>query len=145
MDLYNEGDFFGYTTLLEGSAYKESAETIEETELALIPKKDFEELVNSNPEIAKKFIALLAKNVVAKETQLLGIAYNTLRKKVAEALVSLQKKYHTNKNEPYQVEISRGDLATIAGTATESLIRTLSDFQSEKLIDIKNSKVVIKY
>ena len=143
IDLLNEGDFFGYVSLLEGTAYKENAETMEETELALIPRKDFEELVNSNPSIARKFIALLSKNIVEKEKQLLGIAYNTLRKKVAEALVSLQRKYHTSKNIPYQVDISRDDLATIAGTATESLIRTLSDFKSENLIDIKSGKVVI--
>jgi CheY-like chemotaxis protein len=143
MDLYNEGDFFGYVSLLEGTTHKENAESMEAAELALIPKKDFEDLINSNPAISKKFIALLAKNVVAKENQLLGIAYNTLRKKVAEALVSLQKKYHVNKKEPYQVDISRDELATIAGTATESLIRTLSDFKSEGLVDIKSGKVLI--
>jgi CRP/FNR family cyclic AMP-dependent transcriptional regulator len=143
MDLYNSGDFLGYTTLLEGSSYKENAETMEECELALIPKKDFEELMNSNPAVAKKFISLLAKNVVEKENSLLGIAYNTLRKKVAGALISLEKKYHINKKEPFQIDISRDDLATIAGTASESLIRTLSDFKSEQLIDIKSGKVII--
>jgi DNA-binding response OmpR family regulator len=143
MDLYNKGDFFGYTTLLEGGTYRETAETIEETELAMIPKKDFEELVNSNPQIAKKLVGLLAKNVVEKEKQLLGIAYNTLRKKVAEALVSLYKKYHDGKKEPFLIDISRDELATIAGTATESLIRTLSDFRGENLIEIKSGKVII--
>ena len=143
MDLYNTGDFFGYITLLEGGVYKENAETMEDTEVAIIPKKDFEDLINSNPAIARKFISLLAKNIVDKEQQLLGIAYNTLRKKVAEALVSLQKKYHINKKEPFLIDISRDDLATIAGTASESLIRTLSDFKSEKLIDIKSGKVII--
>ena len=143
MDLYSAGDFFGYVSLLEGTSHKENAETIEETELALIPKNDFENLVNSSPATAKKFIGLLTKNLIDKEKHLLGIAYNTLRKKVAEALVSLQKKYHTNKNEPYLIDISRDDLATIAGTATESLIRTLSDFKSENLIDIKSGKVII--
>ena len=143
MDLYNTGDFLGYITLLEGGIYKENAETIEETELAIIPKKDFEDLINSNPVIARKFISLLAKNIIDKEQQLLGIAYNTLRKKVAEALVSLQKKYHINKKEPFLIDISRDDLATIAGTASESLIRTLSDFKGENLIDIKNGKVII--
>lgn len=144
IDLYNEGDFFGYTALLENSAYKENAEAIEEAEIALVSKKDFEELVNSNPAIAKKLISVLAKNIIAKEEQLLGIAYNTLRKKVAEALISMLKKYHTNKNEVFHIDISREELATIAGTATESLIRTLSDFKSENLIDIKSGKVVIK-
>ena len=143
IDLFNEGDFFGYVSLLEGSTYKENAESMEVTELALIPKKDFEDLMNCNPATAQKFVGLLAKNLAEKEKHLLGIAYNTLRKKVADALVSLQKKYHTNKNEPYLIDISRDDLATIAGTATESLIRTLSDFKSENLIDIKSGKVVI--
>jgi len=143
INLYNEGDFFGYVSLLENTTHKESAETLEETELILIPKKDFEELINSNPGTAKKFIGLLAKNLIEKENQLLGIAYNTLRKKVAGALLSLLKKYHTDKTEHYQIDISRDDLATIAGTATESLIRTLSDFKSENLIDIKTGKVII--
>jgi len=143
MDLYNAGDFFGYVSLLEGAAHKENAEAMEETELVLISKLDFEALINSSPATARKFIGLLTKNLIEKEKQLLGIAYNTLRKKVAEALISLQKKYHTDKNEKYIIDISRDDLATIAGTATESLIRTLSDFKSENLIDIKNGKVII--
>jgi len=143
MDLYNEGDFFGYTTLIENSIYKETAEAIEETELALIPAKEFEQLLHTNHAISRKLIALLSKNVVAKEEQLLGIAYNTLRKKVAGALVSMQRKYHTNKNENYTIDISREELATIAGTATESLIRTLSDFKGENLIDIKTGKIII--
>ncbi len=143
MDLYSEGDFFGYTPLLENSSYKETAETLEASEIALVPKKEFEELINANPVIARKLVALLAKNVVAKEEQLLGIAYNTLRMKVAEALITMQKKYHTNKNEHFLIDISREELATVAGTATESLIRTLSDFKSENLIDIQNGKVII--
>lgn len=143
IDLYNTGDFFGYIALLEGSAYKEHAEAMEETEVAMIPKKDFEELINNEPAIAQKFISLLAKNIADKEDQLLGIAYNTLRKKVASALVSLHTKYHDGKKDAFTIDISRDDLATIAGTASESLIRTLSDFKSEQLVDIKNGKVVI--
>lgn len=143
IDLFNEGDFFGYTSLLENTTYRETAETIEDTELALIPQKQFEALLNSNPAITRKLVSLLSKNVVAKEEQLLGIAYNTLRKKVAGALVSMYKKYHNSK-EPYKIDISREELATIAGTATESLIRTLSDFKSENLIDIETGKIIIK-
>jgi len=143
IDLYNVGDFFGYTALIENSVYHETAEALEETELALVPRKDFESLLNSNPAISRKMISLLSKNVVAKEEQLVGIAYNTLRKKVAEALVTMYKKYHGDKKEPYLIDISREELATIAGTATESLIRTLSDFKSENLIDIKTGKIIM--
>ena len=142
-DLFSIGDFLGYVALLEGTVYKDTAEAIEETELAVIPREDFEELVNKNAEVAKKFIQLLAKNVSAKEDQLLGLAYNSLRKKVAEALILLQKKYQGREEEKFTIDIGRENLATIAGTATESLIRTLSDFRSEKLIDINNGSITI--
>ncbi len=141
-DLYSEGDFVGYIPLLEGSVYKETAEALELTELAIIPKEDFEELLNKSPEVSKKFIQLLANNIATKEQHLLGLAYNSLRKKVAEALITIQKKYK-KEGEEFTIDISRENLASIAGTATESLIRTLSDFKSEKLIDITQGKICI--
>ncbi len=142
-ELFSEGDFLGYIPLLEEKVYSDTAEALEETELAVIPKEDFDELLNKNPEVSKKIIQLLARNIVEKENQLLGMAYNSLRKKVAEALITLQKKYQQNEGENFVIDISRDNLATIAGTATESLIRTLSDFRSEKLIDIKDGNIVI--
>jgi CRP/FNR family transcriptional regulator, cyclic AMP receptor protein len=142
-DLFSPGDFLGYIAMLEGGTYKDTAEALEETELAVIPKEEFDDLLNKNAEVAKKFIQLLAKNISDKENQLLGLAYNSLRKKVAEALMQLQKKYQKNGDEKFTIDISRENLATIAGTATESLIRTLSDFRSEKLIDIKDGGISI--
>ena len=141
--LFSPGDFLGYVALLEGTVYNDTAAALEETELAVILKEDFEQLINNNKEVSQKFIRLLAKNISIKETQLLGLAYNSLRKKVAEALIMLQKKYQQTKEEEFVINISRESLATIAGTATESLIRTLSDFRSEKLIDIKDGSINI--
>ncbi|WP_276482256.1 response regulator [Paraflavitalea pollutisoli] len=135
--LYQEGDFFGHVALLEGGNYKETAAALEDAEVALIPRRDFEELMYSSREIARKFIALLAKNITDMEEQLVRIAYYSLRKKVAHALVTLHHKYKTD------IRISRENLATLAGTATESLIRTLGDFKSEQLIEIKEGAIHI--
>jgi len=143
IDLYTAGDFLGYIALLEETVYRDTAQALEETELAVIPKEDFEDLANKNPQVAKKFIQILAKNISNKEQQLLGMAYNSLRKKVAEALMLLQKKYGENNQQAFVIDISRENLATIAGTATESVIRTLSDFRNEKLIEIENGYVKI--
>lgn len=142
-DLACSGDFLGYVALMEGSVYKDTAEVLEEAELAIVPKEDFENLLNNDKEVAQKFIRLLAKNVSVKEDQLLSIAYNSLRKKVAEALIWVQKKYQQTNQETFAIDITRENLATIAGTATESLIRTLSDFRNEKLIDIKAGNITI--
>ena len=144
IDLLNEGDFLGYTALIENSKYKESAEAIEDCELCIISKEDFELLMNNNMEVSKKFIRLLAKNISEKEDQLLNLAYNSLRKRVADALLVLQSKYKKESQDKFSINISREDLANIAGTATESLIRTLSDFKSEKLIEIKSGYIIIE-
>jgi len=118
-------------------------EAIEDTEIAIIPKEEFENLLKNNKEATHKFIQLLAKNVTEKENQLLGLAYNSLRKRVADALLSLQAKYKNDSPGNFSIHISREDLANIAGTATESLIRTLSDFKAEKLIEIKDGNIII--
>ena len=142
-ELYSAGDFLGHIAMLEGSVYKDTAEAMEESEIAVIPREEFDELLSSSPEVGKKFIQLLAKNVSVKESQLLGLAYNSLRKKVAEALLALQRKFQENSKEVFVIDISRESLASIAGTATESLIRTLSDFRAEKMIDIKDGQITI--
>ena len=99
--------------------------------------------MHSNREVTQKFIKMLAKNITEKEEQLLSLAYNSLRKRVANVLIALQNKYRNSKDENFSMHISREDLANIAGTATESLIRTLSDFKTEKLIDIKEGNIII--
>ncbi len=143
MELFSPGDFLGHVALLEQSVYKDTAETLEECEIAVIPKEEFDELINRNSEVAKKFIQLLARNIAAKETQLLRLAYNSLRKKVADALILLQDKYSHNEDKTDTIDINRESLAAIAGTATESLIRTLGEFRNEKLIYIEDGKITI--
>lgn len=141
--IYKEGDFIGYVPLLENSVYKENADAIEETELAIIPRKDFEELTHSNVQVLQRFVRLLASNIVEKEMQLLNIAYSSLRKKVADALMFITKKYNQTDSEKFSIDISRDNLAAIAGVAKESLIRTLGDFRDEKLITIKDGEIFI--
>lgn len=141
--LFKEGDFFGYVPLLDGTVYKDTAEALEDADISLIPRKEFEELMNSNGEVAQKWIRMLAKNVSEKEEQLLSIAYSSLRKKVAETLITLQKKYTNSAGQPVSIHISRETIATMAGTATESTIRTLSDFKNEAIIDIREGNITI--
>ena len=142
--LLSPGDFFGHIPLIENAVYEEFAETLEESSIRVIPRKEFEHLLTHNQEVALKVIKLLANNISEKEQQLVALAYHSLRKRVADALLTLKKKYAKESDgEHFSISISREDLANIAGTATESLIRTLSDFKSEKLIEIKEGKIVI--
>lgn len=140
--LFGEGEYFGYMSLLENTTYRETAEALEDSEIAMIPREEFDALIRENPVVMKKFIQILAGNVVEKENQLLGLAYNSLRKRVADALILLRDKFSRGES-PFSIHISREDLANIAGTATESLIRTLSDFKAERLIDIKDGSIFL--
>ena len=140
--IIGENEFFGYTELLLNSVYKVNADALEDSEIAAIPRNEFDDLMNSNHQVMHKFIKLIASNVTEKEEQLLHMSYDSLRKKVAEALLTVQK-MSGNKTGLFNIQLSRENLAAIAGTATESLIRTLTDFKSEKLIDIQEGKIAI--
>ncbi|SEI54474.1 cAMP-binding domain of CRP or a regulatory subunit of cAMP-dependent protein kinases [Dyadobacter sp. SG02] len=141
--LYSEGDFLGYTPILENVNYRECAEALEDAELAVIPRAEFEEVLRYNPSIMKKFIEMLAENINERENKLLATAYNSLRKKVADTLVTINEKYNKEKKEGYFIDFSRDNLASIAGVAKESLIRTLSDFKNENLISLVGSQIYI--
>lgn len=143
IDLYDSGDFFGYIALFEQTAYKVSAETLEESEISRIDKDEFEKLMHNNRDISNKFIKLLVNNVTEKEDQLINLAYNSLRKRVADAIITLLRKYKKEGQVDFIIHISREDLAHIAGSTTESLIRTLSDFKNEKLIEAEAGYVKV--
>ncbi|MEQ1732924.1 MAG: response regulator [Bacteroidia bacterium] len=143
ISLLNEGEFFGYTTLLDETPYNESAEALEDSSVVLIPKDDFYSLLNNNHGVMKRFVKLLSNEIQDKEEQLLKMAYSSVKKRVAEALLKLQLQYKKNAKENVAISISREDLANIVGTATESLIRTLSDFKHENLIEVKGSNISI--
>jgi CRP-like cAMP-binding protein/ActR/RegA family two-component response regulator len=142
-DFYGPGDFIGYLSILEGDEYKESAEAMEDTEVLKIPKEDFTELLFRNRAVSANFIKMLAHNVLDKEAQLLSLAYDSVRKRVANSLVDLQKKYSKTDEENFEIAISRNELASMVGTSPETVIRTLSDFKEEQLIQVKGSKIKI--
>lgn len=141
-DIYSSGDFIGYTALIEDMNYDDSTTIMEESDILQIPREDFQQMIYGDISIAAKFIRIVTQNVKEKEERLLSLAYSSLRKRVAKALVDLNAKFNDD-GENRSLEISREDLAHYIGTATESLIRTLSDFKSEKLIEIKEGKIRI--
>lgn len=141
--LYKEGDFFGYLALLEEGKYADSAMTLEDSEICLIPKDDFISLIYKNAEVSRKFIKMLSDNLQEKEEHLIKLAYNSVRKRVAEALVTLSNRYKKDGEQQFSMNISREDLANLAGTATETTIRTLSDFKDDGLVDIKGGTIAV--
>ncbi len=130
-------------SILEEKNYTDEAESLEDTVLMIIPREDFLQLISNDMQIAQTFIKIITQNIAEKEESLLNLAYSSLRKKVAHGFIQLLEKYQVEKEIQPALNLSREHMAQSIGVATESLIRTLSDFKDEKLIDIKTGKVII--
>ena len=114
---------------------------MKETEIDLIPKEEFNNLIKNKREVANEFIRMLSKEVIDKETELLNLAYNSVKKRVADGLIKYFDKYSQEYSNGLQ--IPREDLANIAGTSTESVIRTLSEFKKDGLITTEGKTIYI--
>ncbi|MEZ4888077.1 MAG: response regulator [Chitinophagales bacterium] len=144
--IYQTGDFFGYRSLFGDRKYEGSAMSLEDSEIVLIPKTIFLELVNKNQHIAKFFITLLTNSLEQQEKRLLNLAYDSVRKRVTDALLHFCKQYapdNFKENQRISLDISREDLANWVGTSKETLIRTLSDLKQEKIIVTKGRYITV--
>ncbi|MBW4891020.1 response regulator [Mucilaginibacter sp. HMF5004] len=138
--IYASDDYLGINAMLSGEAYSDTATALEDSTLCLIPKDEIEQLLNLYPEVGREFIKLLANDIREKEEQLLQLAYHSVRKKMAEAILRI---YSKHKSTDHSFKFSREDLAAMAGMATETVSRTLSDFKDEGLIEKKGSIITI--
>lgn len=139
--IYGAEEYFGIAALLANEDYLETAEALEDTSLCLMPKEILEQLLNKYPDVAAQFIKILANNVLIKEEQLLQLAYHSVRKRMAELLIRLNNK--ANPAEQLALDVSRDNLAAMAGMATETVSRILSDFKKEGLIAKNSGEIVI--
>lgn len=139
--MHNDGQFIGYLSLLKNTAYNESAVTLSDTEVSTIPREDFLSLIHTNREVAAQFIKILSNNLFDVEKRLLDLAYQSVRQRVASALLYLYKQQKVDERSDLLIKAARKDIASIVGTAIESLNRTLSDFRDEGLVEITDGGI----
>lgn len=142
--IHKAGDFIGQLSLLnpEG-AYLESATVLEDSEIYGIPKADFTHLLYDNKEVSRKFMDIISANLIKVQEQLVEIAYSSVRQRVAKTLLSLHEKGIIKDAPEEGIDIPREDFAGMIGTATETAIRTLSDFKEEGLIKMGQARRII--
>ena len=138
--MYETDDFLGFNAILYNETYIDSATVLEDSELCFFPKAQLEELLQFYPDVAGKFLKILSKDLRDKDIQLLGLAYQSVRKRIAESILRLFR-HDTTVEE--SISISRDDLAAMSGTACETVSRTLTEFKNEGLIQRKGSHISI--
>ena len=143
IQLVHDNEFFGFLPLLQHGKHSASAEVLEDSEVVFYPKSDFYKLIDGSYDVLKEVVSLLSNKVKEEQERLMKLAYSSVRKRTADALLHLKDRYEKDQNKPFTMAIARDDLARMVGTATESLIRTLSDFKQEGLITIDGSRITI--
>ena len=141
--MFKAGDFIGQLCILGSSGlYTETAVALNNCEVCRIPKKEFTQLLFNNKEVSNKFIGMVSNNVLHMQEQLMGMAFDTVRKRAATALLELYDKGLV-KDEDLGISISREDFAGLIGTATETAIRVLSSFKEKGIIQLGTSRSII--
>lgn len=139
--LFKADDFLGFTSFMDNIAYQESATAIEDCALVGVSKNNLKDILEKSKNVSLQLMELLTDNLAEIKGQLLQMAYSSVRKKTAQTI--LQFATILNKKPEEGIRIARNDLASVAGIATESLIRTLSGFKKEGLIEIEGRNIRI--
>lgn len=138
-ELYKEGDFFGNHATDPHSSYEDYATAMEESRVYAISREEFHRLLAENPRISMQLVESLSHNMSDLKNQLMDMAYGSVRKKTANTILLFAERI--TKHPLKSIRISRADLAGVAGMAPESLIRTLSEFKKEGLIEIEGRNI----
>jgi CRP/FNR family transcriptional regulator, polysaccharide utilization system transcription regulator len=141
--LAKEGDIVGYRSLISGEVYSATASVMEDATVCFIPKSTFFNFLQTNSELSSKMMQLLSHDLKDAENRVTALAQKPVRERMAEALLMLNEFYGSDSDGQINATVSREDIANIVGTATETTIRILSDFKSEKLIEPIGKKIKI--
>jgi len=139
--LYKEDDLFGYTSFTHNLPHKETATAIKKTKLVGLSILQLSEIIKNNNKLAVALIDHLTDDLSHIKDQLLEMAYSSVNKKTASTILQFAEKINRRPNDP--IKISRNDLASVAGIATETFIRTLTNFKEQGLIKSEGRNIVV--
>ncbi|MDH5367676.1 MAG: Crp/Fnr family transcriptional regulator, partial [Cyclobacteriaceae bacterium] len=141
--LANPGEFLGYRSLLGEEIYAASGEVLEDAAICFIPKDSFFKSLLNNKEFYQNIVKSLAHELGVVEEKLADLSQKSVRERLAGNLLMLKETYGLEGEDSILIDlsISREDLANIVGTATETVIRLLSEFKRDGLISLEGKKI----
>lgn len=139
--IYKADDFFGFTSFTKNTPHQEYATAMEEIEMMSISAEQLKNLLEKNHALTMELMQALSEYLSEAKEQLLEMAYGSVRRKTALTLLKFSEKLQKDSDD--NLHVLRSDLASVAGMATETLIRTLSSFKKEGLIRIDHRNIKI--
>lgn len=135
------GDIVGYRSTLSGELACTTAKILEDAEVCFIPVDLILRFIKSNGNFAMDIIQYMSKELGEANNFITEIAQKTVRERLAEVLIKLYNDFGNSSEGYIAINLTREELANLVGTATESVIRLLSEFKSDQLIELKGRKI----
>jgi len=141
----NRGELLGYHAILSEDRYPDCAAALEESRIAFIPKEDFLETLDRSKVLSKRLLKTLSHEFAVLANSLSLFAQKSVRERLALQLIVLREKYKVNFHAgmPVEINMSRDDLASLVGTARENVVRVLSEFKEDKILETKGRKIIV--
>jgi CRP-like cAMP-binding protein len=142
----NTGELIGYHTVISDNRYPDSAAVLEESTITFIPREDFLATMENSAVLSKRLLKTLSHEFAVLANSLTLFTQYPVRERLALQLVVLREKYKVNfqPGEPVEINMSRDDLASLVGTARENVVRMLSEFKDEGILETKGRKIIVK-
>ncbi|WP_461630775.1 Crp/Fnr family transcriptional regulator [Labilibaculum euxinus] len=137
------GDLIGFRSVLSQERACTSAKVIEDATVCFIPGKVLTKLIQENSNFAMELIQLTCRELDEANDYITDIAQKTVRERLAEILIQLETAFGLTEDGTLKIALTREELANMVGTATESVIRLLSEFKSDQLIELNGRKIKI--
>ncbi len=140
----NTGDILGYRSLLNSEAYQATAVALEDSYICQLTKGNFLNSIKENTTLSLEVIKLLSSNLKNAENHLVNIAQKTAKERIVASILLLQEVFGFQEDgESLNITLTRSEIADIAGTTSETIIRTLKKLSNESLIVLKGKKIII--
>lgn len=141
----NDGEMIGYRAVITGERYYDGATALEDSKIALIPKKDFLKVLNASTVFTNHLLRILSHEFSVMVNSINLVTQKSVRERMALQLILLREKYKSDFQPGMIVAItvSREDLGALVGTATEHAIRVLKDFKNKGILETKGTKILI--
>ncbi len=142
--LAGEGNILGYRALIGGESYAATAVAMEDSTLCLVPRDTFFQLVTTDPQLSARIMRLLSSELKVAETRIVDIAHKSVKERLAETLLLLAEKFGTRDDgQTIDIRLTREELANMIGTATESVIRLLSELNKQHILELEGKAIKI--
>ena len=144
--LAKKGDFLGYTALLGEETYSCTTTIVEDANVCFIPKDTFLDLIAKDRTFHQRLTKAICHELGVMEDQLTDATQKTIRERLAFTLLKLCDGYGVEgeKSQKIDIVLTREEIAALVGTATETVIRLLSEFKKDKLITFEGKKIVVQ-